>query len=333
MWRSGVGRAALAAVAGAVAMVLFVAVAAPANASTVMTPTLGKRWKSGTTVKVYSSLPSVFNKSLTAALRDLNGSGAHIHLKRVTKKRGAKVVLVLKNVPGADGNTAPRSKRLGSLTVIHISPRVVPGYGLKRRPYAAGLLLAHELSHSLGLAHNYGHCSVVGSFWDMCKTAESSTSFTCRFLQKRDKERLVNLYGGKVSAPAPVRCSIKSGKPFVPVDPIVGAAVTFVPGPPGGSPPLTAVATWSPNPAITMFLELYDGTCGSPHSYTYIPAAAAFGSLVDGAAGTYSGVDLSQYPDEGLHEVCMVFIPLGKTDGAVGPASVVNASFTVLSSG
>ena len=152
-------------------MGLFVAVAAPANAA--MTPTLGKRWKSGTTVKVYSSLPSVFNPSLTAALRDLNGSGAHIHLQRVTKRRGANVVMVLQDVPGADGNTAPRSYRIGSLTVIHISPKVVWEYQLKGRRYAAGLLLAHELSHSLGLAHYYGHCSVVGSFWDLCKTAES----------------------------------------------------------------------------------------------------------------------------------------------------------------
>jgi hypothetical protein len=78
---------------------------------------------------------------------------------------------------------------------------------------------------------------------------------------------------------------------------------------------------------------LFDGTCDPPSSYTYIPEAAAFGKLVDGAAGTYSGVDLSEYPDVGLHKVCLVFIPLGKVDGAVGRASVVNASFTVLSTG
>jgi len=167
----------------------------------------------------------------------------------------------------------------------------------------------------------------------MCKTAESSTSFTCRFLQRRDKARLVNLYGGKISAPGPVGCSIKSGKPFVPVDPVIGAAVRFDPTPLGVSPPVKAVATWSPNPAVTVFLNLFDGTCLLPDRYTYIPEAAAFGSLVDGAAGTYSGVDLSQYPDEGLHTVCLVFIPIGKTDGAVGRASVVNASFTVPATG
>jgi len=327
MWRRGAARAVLAGVAGAVVVVLLVGVAAPASAA--MTPTLGKRWKSGTTVKVYSALPQVFNRSLTAALRDLNGSGAHIHLARVTARRTSNVVLVLQDVPGADGNTAPQAYRIGALTIIHISPKVVISYGLKHRPYAAGLLLAHELSHSLGLAHNYGHCSVVGSFWDICKTAESASSYTCRFLQQRDKRRLVNLYGGQVSAPGPVGCSIKSGRPFLPVDPITGAAVTIVPGPSSASPPLTAVATWTPDPAVTVFLHLFAGTCRTPDHYTYFPDAAAFGSLVDGAAGTYSGVDLSEYSYDGAYDVCLVFIPITKADGGIGRASVVNASFTV----
>lgn len=301
-------------------------------------PTGGMPWPKGSTLTVHSKLPKAFDRSLTVALRELNGSGARIKLTRVRSARGAKIVLKLARRQLVAG-FATLGRAPNGPSVVSIAGRVMREHlGNGATPYGAAMLLAHEIGHTLTLNHPGPRvCSVMnGGFFGVCPTADSVAAagfpamFTCRLLQQRDKAALVRVYGGRATRAGPLACAVTTGLPPRRAPQLADVSITQ------GEEGQFARIAWKPMPGYGLAsIDRYHARCDDPRltrrvRYPTDSGRYARGDVVPIDAGSGGIVDenTAGAPRAGgaSLDVCYVFVLRRLSDG--GASAPLRVPFT-----
>jgi hypothetical protein len=255
------------AIAVAVAIGALAAPVASARVARNAVPTAGMPWPKRSTLGVYSTLGPRYVKSVDLAIAQLNASGARITLKRVTRAAGAKVVIKRKDRQLPAG-LSTQGRRPSGPSLVTLRLRSFDG-DLERNPYAAAMLVAHELGHVLGLNHpdqNPRLCTVMNpAFFFVCPKGDKSAIdevspelFTCRLVQQNDKAALVKLYGGRATKAGPLACSTLTGKPWSKprTGAMAGLTATLASG-----PGQVAVLGWTPRPGVLLQITRIPRDC------------------------------------------------------------------------
>jgi hypothetical protein len=152
---------------------------------------IGGRWAT-TTITYYNEVPPYTWAADTAAYA-WNTSGARVKFVK-TSRRDAKVLIGIRWYKAAGHAQVTRTN--GRITGVRVGVRS----GQDR--YTMALVLAHELGHVLGLAHEDRVCATMNTFIDgnhpeHCPAAPEGM-WVCRLLRVDDVRGAVRLYGGSV---------------------------------------------------------------------------------------------------------------------------------------
>ena len=151
----------------------------------------GVRWPT-TTITYYNEVPP-YNWSVDTAAYAWNASGARVKFLK-TARRDAKVIIGIRWYKPAGHALVYRSN--GRISAVRVGVRS----GQDR--YTMALVLAHELGHALGLAHEDRACAAMNTYLDgnhpeRCPAAPDGT-WVCRLLRADDVRGAIALYGGSV---------------------------------------------------------------------------------------------------------------------------------------
>jgi hypothetical protein len=170
-------------IAAAIVALCAVAVLAPAAHAYRLS---GQRWP-GRTITYYNA--TAYKDQVRAAVRTWNASGVRIRFKAAARSRA--------QVRIADG------RREGCFGFAQI------GYAPRRRarvqlgagcPYVSSMtgIVAHELGHILGLAHEDRRCAAMNTVLDAHCGLQPAFEYRCRLLERDDVRGAVTRYGGRV---------------------------------------------------------------------------------------------------------------------------------------
>jgi Matrixin len=147
----------------------------------------GGRWRT-TTIAYYNEIPT-YNWAVDTAAYAWNTSGARIRFVK-TSRRNAKVLLGIRWF-----------KVAGEASVQQVDDRFVTakvGIQSGQDRYTMALVVAHELGHVLGLAHEERFCATMNAvLYELCAVPPPGM-WTCRLLHADDVRGAVRLYGGTV---------------------------------------------------------------------------------------------------------------------------------------
>ena len=274
-------------------------------------PFHGKPWKKGSKIRVYSQIGARYDKAVDMASANYAPSrtGANIAVVRVKRRSQAQVVIRSMNTPwmpvgvtSSQGYPGP-----GRLIVMRLNLKLggfekkTKGYTEKGTafppdPYAATMLIAHELGHVVGLDHprSASACTIENpAFFRVCKDrgeddffgSETVRTFSCDFVQKVDAQVLARTYGGKAKNITGKKiCRMDTGEEYVrppaPAPSQIGVSVTSAPG----SRP---VVRWTPPRDAEIFIYRFTMACSAvgDTSQSVSLGDPARDGLIDMAAG------------------------------------------------
>lgn len=262
---------------------LLVGLGSVPSAQAASVPFHGKAWKKGSKIRVQSTLGKRYDKAVDAAIANYATArtGARISFVRVGSRKRAQVVLRRMNEPfqppGIGDSQGYPGKRLVTIRLnlkLGGFDRQTAGYTEKGNrippdPFAATMLIAHELSHVVGLDHTR-RCSIANpGFFQACKSRGDDDfygnfgprTYSCDFVQRIDAQVLAKRYGGKAKAITGKKiCRMDNGQAYVapkaPPPSQIGAAVTDAPG-------VLPVITWTPQKDAEIFIGRYDMPCSA----------------------------------------------------------------------
>lgn len=255
----------------------------PSAQAATTVPFHGKAWKSGSKIRVLSTLDKRYDKAVDAALAQYAQArtGARISFTRTKSRKRAQVVLRSMRQPflpvGVTDTQGYPGKRLITVRLnlgLGGFDKQTKGYTengnrIPPDPFAATMLIAHELSHVVGLDHTK-RCSIANpAFFQACKSRGDDDfygnfgprTYACDFVQRVDAVTLARRYGGKAKAITGKKvCRMDNGQAYVapkaPSASQIGAAVTDGPG-------VNPVITWTPQQDAEIFVGRYDMPCSA----------------------------------------------------------------------
>jgi len=185
-----------------------------------------RRWPSHV-VRYHNDVRAI-GDAVRKGARAWSSTGARIRWKAVPRKRAQVVIrkVEMKHLSGwagpdrsstPDGTRPPTGSVHGS--VIKIDPSVVvlarnrPVEGLESpERISAGQVVAHEMGHILGLAHEEKRCAIMNSpLIAHCPVPEVPGTVRCGLLEPDDLRGLIRLFGGRIEkTPEPAFCRVET---------------------------------------------------------------------------------------------------------------------------
>jgi hypothetical protein len=160
----------------------------------------GQRWP-GKTITYHSLAPS-YAWSLAQAVKTWNASGVRV---RFVKKPRARAQVVIHTRKGGSRYFCSGLATMGFVPRVFGKAFVYIDRGCDR--YTAAGILAHELGHVLGLAHEDRRCATMNSaLWAHCRDNPGEGRWRCRLVERDDVRGAVRLYGGSVKGVGPTYC-------------------------------------------------------------------------------------------------------------------------------
>ena len=175
---------------------------------------LPHRWPAGT-ITYYNEAPQ-YEWSVQQGIAAWNSSGARVKFVRAPRSRAKLIIrfgdLGIEDIAGAAYIYPPRQRRPEWARVL-VSD--------ENDRFLAAHVVAHELGHVLGLAHEDRRCAAMNSRTDVdaggpyrC-AAVAIGKWRCRLLERDDIAGVVRQYGGRVR-PQPQRTCFKWRVPAAP---------------------------------------------------------------------------------------------------------------------
>jgi len=209
-----------------------------------------RRWP-GPVIRYHNRYRGIENL-VREATKAWNSSGAKVRWRPVPLKRAQVVIkrVTMKKLAGwagpdrsstPDGSIPPIGSIHGS--VIKISPSVLELSRTTNREFpqfvsqeqvSAKQVLAHEMGHMLGLAHQAKKCSVMNvPMFVLCPDPPEPWQIRCSLLARDDVRGAIRLFGGVFTPPKLNFCRVE-----LPPDPVTEFSVKYVPEDPifGGKP-------------------------------------------------------------------------------------------------
>jgi hypothetical protein len=263
----------------------------------------GQRWP-GRTI-TYHNLASGYAWPLARAVEAWNASGARVRF--VAKPRRKAQVLI--RARGRSSFGCSGYATLGFVPRFMGGGRVVIQRGCDRH-IAAGIL-AHELGHVLGLAHEDRRCATMNSIlWARCANDPGEGRWRCRLVERDDVRGAVKLYGGSVKSRGPAYCWT-----YPPPPP--PAILELTPNPPSGADALLRWRNTSNAGVDSVLIVRKRGSCPTgeadgDESFTF--------SASPGSTDSYEDVDGDDTPLE-PGDYCYAFWSRDAHNRTAGPAT------------